>query len=1018
MKRKTVLFFTMLLISLASFAQDRISITGIVTDESQEPLIGASVVVKGSSNGTMTDMDGRYSIANVPADATLTFSYVGMQSASVKVGGQKNINVSLVDGALKLDDIVVIGYGTAKAKDLTSPIAVVKGDEIANIATTSPMSALQGKVAGVNVVNSGAPGDGPKVTIRGLGSFSDTTPLYVVDGMFFDNINFLNNSDIQEMSVLKDASAAAIYGVRAANGVVIVTTKKGNKNQDARITYDGYVGFQKASNVLKMANSQQYATMMLEADYKNYESYIKNSIDLFGGSYADSDFRNWTFGADTDWYKELLRTALVTNHSLNISGGTDRTSYSVGGNYLYQEGVMNTDNHYSRFNLRGNIDFEANKWLKVGFNVVMSNGTQQIPNNNAWQHAFNMPGLIPVYDQNNTAATPTKYAAPSSLGFTSNFYNPIATADYYKNRNKMFEVIPSTYLELTFIPSKLKFKTSFSMDYSSIVNRNYGEVYMVSNYQKRDVSTLSKKNETYTNYVWDNTLTYWDKFGDHNLTLMLGHSLREENYQMLEATASNVPGDKDEYLYIGQGDVEGRTVTDGGHTYRGLSFFGRASYDYAGKYMLNVTMRADGSSKYNVKWGYFPSFGAAWIASKENFLRDIDWIDFLKVRASWGMLGNDKIGASNGFLSVTSNNGTSGVFGGSLVQGTQTSSNFSWLSWEKVKETNVGINFATLNNRLDIELDYYHRLTDNAVINTFIPLTTIAIAGNNGQIENSGFELGVNWSDKITNDLSYFVSGNITTLRNRVKSLNGAPWIKGGDGGLSSVIDIVGEEMNSYYGYKVVGVYQSAAEIAADKVAQNMIKSGVNLEPGDFKYEDYNNDGYINNKDNQILGSNIPDFSYGFSLGMKYKELEVSISGQGVSGNEIFNRKRELRYAQPNYNFDQDMYNNRWTGEGTTNTYPSSKAMTKGWNNNTISSFFVESGAYFRIQNINVAYSFKNVKIGNYVMPNIRLSANADRPFTAFSANSFSPETTNSYGWDANVYPLSSTYTFGVRIDF
>ncbi|MEG2820800.1 MAG: TonB-dependent receptor, partial [Muribaculaceae bacterium] len=258
----------------------------------------------------------------------------------------------------------------------------------------------------------------------------------------------------------------------------------------------------------------------------------------------------------------------------------------------------------------------------------------------------------------------------------------------------------------------------------------------------------------------------------------------------------------------------------------------------------------------------------------------------------------------------------------------------------------------------------------------------------------------------------------MTTLRNRVENLNGAKWIKGGGGGVTSVINTVGQQMNSYYGYKVEGVYQSAAEIAADKVAQNMIKSGVALEPGDFKYEDYNHDGVITSDDNQILGSNIPTFSYGFNIGMRYRHFEFSLAAQGVTGNKIFNRKRALRYAQPNYNFDQDMYENRWTGEGTSNTYCSSKAMTKGWNNNNTSSFFVESGAYFRIQNINIAYNIPNVRLGNYVIPNIRLSANADRPFTAFTANSFSPETTDSYGWDANVYPLSSTYTFGLRIDF
>lgn len=1011
--------FTMLLITLATFAQTSVTVTGIVTDDANEPLIGASVIVKGTNNGTMTDIDGRYTISNVPSNSTIVLSYVGMKTADVKVDGKKEINVKLTDAALKLDDVVVIGYGTAKAKDLTSPIAVIKGSEISSIATSSPMSALQGKVAGVSVVNSGAPGDGPKVSIRGLGSAKDSNPLYVVDGMFFNDINFLNNSDIQEMSILKDASAASIYGVRAANGVVIITTKKGAKNQPARITYDGYVGFQKASNLIDMANSNEYSTMMLEANYADYSSYMKNSIDKFGGSYADPDFRNWTFGANTNWYDQLLRTAIITNHSLNISGGSERASYAVGGSYLYQDGIMNSENNYSRFNLRASVDFEANNWLKVGANMIMSNSNQRVPKNDAWQQAFNMPGFIPVYDEKNAEAKPNKYAAPSQVGLTANFYNPVATANYNdNNKNKVFQIMPSAFLEFTFIPGKLKFKTNFNEDYRVLTNREYTPVYLVSNYQKNDVSLLSKKTETYNNYVWDNTLTYWDKYGDHGLTVMLGHSLRQESYQFMKGTASNVPGDKDEYLYLSQGNVDGRTVEDGAHTYRGVSFFGRASYDYAGKYMLNVTMRADGSQKYNEKWGYFPSVGAAWILSKENFLRDTNWIDFLKLRASWGMLGNDHIAASDGFNSVLTNNSTSGVFGNVLVPGSQTSSNFSWLKWEVVKEANVGINFTTLNNRLDIDLDYYYRVTDNAVINTIVPLTSTTIAGNNGQISNSGFEFSANWHENINKDFSYSIGANFTTLRNRVTDLNGASWINGGDGGVTSVIDIVGQQMNSYYGYKVAGVYQNADEIKNDKVAQNMIAGGMDLEPGDFKYEDYNHDGFIDSKDNQILGSNIPTFSYGFNIGLIYRHFEFSLVAQGVTGNEVYNRKRGLRSAQTNYNFDKDMYNNRWTGDGTSNTYCSSRAMTKGWNNNNTSSFFVESGAYFRIQNINIAYNIPNVKIGSYVIPNIRVSANADRPFTAFTANSFSPETTNSYGWDANVYPLASTYTFGLRIDF
>lgn len=315
-------------------AQQTQTVKGTVVDETNTPVIGATVKVNGSSIVTATDFDGNYVLKNVPADAVITYTYIGMQTQEVKVSGKSEINITLKEDSQNLEEIVVIGYGAAKAKDLTAPIAVVSGEDIAAIATSSPMAALQGSVPGLSIVRSNSPGASPTVKIRGVGSFSNNSaPLYVVDGMFYDNIDFLNNADIEEMSILKDASAAAIYGVRAANGVIIVTTKKGAKNRPAKVTYDGYVGIQHAVNILEMANSQEYGIMMMEADYDTYNSYFRNSIDKFGGSYADPDFHNWTYGADTDWYDELLRNALITNHSLNVSGGSEKASYAVGLNY-------------------------------------------------------------------------------------------------------------------------------------------------------------------------------------------------------------------------------------------------------------------------------------------------------------------------------------------------------------------------------------------------------------------------------------------------------------------------------------------------------------------------------------------------------------------------------------------------------------------------------------------------------------------------------------------------------------
>ncbi|MGN1245019.1 MAG: SusC/RagA family TonB-linked outer membrane protein [Muribaculaceae bacterium] len=1007
--KKRILSVLLVLAGVATAWAAPKTVKGVVLDQSNQPVIGASVQVNGTTTGAVTDFDGNYELKNVPDNAVITFSYIGMKTKEVKATGTE-LNVTLEDDLQKLDEVVVIGYGAAKAKDLTSPITVVKGEELLSVPATSPMAAMQGKVAGVNVVNSGAPGAGPRVSIRGNGSFTNSSPLYVVDGMFYDDINFLNNSDIQEMSILKDASAAAIYGVRAANGVVIITTKKGKRNQDAKITYNGYVGIQQATNVLKMANSQQYATMLLEANYDAYVSTMKASIDRFGGSYADADFHNWTYGADTDWYNELLRKAVITNHSLGISGGSEKAVYSLGMSYLYQDGIMDAENNYKRLNFRAAVDYDATSWLKVGFNGVFSNSTQINPNNSAWKEAFNSPSIYPVYDEKNDEANPEKFASPASVGFTSNFYNPVATAKYNNSRNENYQVLSNFYAQFNILPEKLNFKTNYSYDYSATRGRTYVKPYYVSSWQQKTTSELTKSTTNYYNYIWDNTLTYNDKFGDHKVGAMLGYSMRQQQYRYLWGKASNVPEGKDEYMYLSQGDADGVTLGDDGYCYRGQSYFARLNYDYAGKYLLMFTMRADGSSKYQEKWGYFPSVGAAWVMSQESFMQNQKAFDYLKLRASWGRLGNDHVAASDGFASINTGNSASGVFGNTTIPGFQNTSYFSYLKWELVDEANVGVNFSTLNNRLNVDLDWYHRMTKRAVISPRLPFSNDVLAGNYGKILNTGFDISANWSDRIGNDFKYNIGVNLSFLKNQVKDLGGTDYVKGG-----KTINMVGEEMNSFYGFKVVGIYQNEAECAADPIA---VANG--LVPGDFKYEDVNNDGVIDGSDRQTLGAYIPNLTYGLNFGFSWKNLDFELTTYGQAGAQMYNRKRALRYSQSNFNFDEAQYKNRWTGEGSTNEHPSAAALVKGWNvsDQKVNSYFVESADYFRIQNITIGYNIRNIKMGNYTLPGIRLSLTADRPFTTFKANAFTPELSDAEGWDVEVYPLTSTYTFGVQIDF
>ncbi len=993
-----------LLLPLLLYAQR--TVTGVVVDDNGEPLIGAAVRVQGTTDGTITDMDGLFSLSDVADDAIVEVSYMGYLPQQMKAAS--DMRVVLQEDVQRLEDVIVVGYGAAKIKDLTSPIDVVKGEELTAVPTSSPMSALQGKVAGVNIVNSGVPGSGPTVQIRGIGSFSNNTPLFVVDGMFYDNINFLNNGDIEDMSIMKDASAAAIYGVRAANGVVIITTKRGKHNQRPDVTYDGYVGVQTVSNLIDMCSSDQYAEMLLEVNKRSYTRMFRNSMTMYGGTY-DAEAGVFHLDQNTNWYKQLLRPAVMTNHSLTINGGSEKATYGVGMSYLYQNGIMNTPNSYNRMNLRGNLEYKPFKWLTVGFNGIFVQSKQQFPNNAAWQQAYNMPGIFPVYDPTTAELYTDGFASPMTLQLTNNFYNPVATAKYYDSRNTTNQMMASAYAQFNILPDKLNLRTSYNYDYTGMEATTFIPEYYISNNQKNETSNLTKSTTSFNNWIWDNTLTYSDQWGKHGFKAMLGLSLREERYRNLWAVAQDVPAGKDSYKYISLGNTEGRVTGDDGNRYRGFSYFGRLNYNYDDRYMLMFTIRRDGSSKYNEKWGTFPSVGAAWVLTNEEWLKGVEGVDYLKLRASWGLLGNDKIGASFG---TTSSDLARAVFGtNTAVSGYINASNFSWLSWEVVNETNVGTNFAFFGNRLTGDIDWYYRLTQNAVVSPMLPMQEQSIAGNWGEILNMGVDINLNWEQRIGKDFTYFVGGNVSWLRNRVMSLReGVNIIKGG-----KTVQMVGQKMNSYYGFKVIGVYQTDEECATDPIA---VANG--LVPGDFKYEDVNKDNVIDDSDKQILGSYIPDWTYGINMGFRYKGLDLNIVFTGKAGGQIWNRKRALRYASNTYNFDLDQYTRRWHGEGTSNTDPSAAGLMKSWNigDSQNASYFVESADYFRIQNITLGYTFTNVGAGSYKMPSIRLSLSAEKPFTTYTAHALTPEISDPEGWDTEVYPLTSTWSFAVQLKF
>lgn len=993
------------LFSVSLFAQSNIK--GIVTDQTGEPLPGVTVAVKGSTNGAITDIEGAYTLDAVKKNSLIVFSFIGFTTQEIETGSKSTINVTLKEDVLNLDEVVVVGYGSTKVKDLTSSITSVKSEELLKTPSGQAMQAIQGKVAGVQVVSSGGPGDAPTIRVRGIGSYpgsNNEAPLYVVDGMFFTSIDFLNPADIETMSVLKDASAAAIYGVRAANGVILIETKSGKKGQPAQIEYNGYYGTQVAQDILKMANAEQYTTMIEESGSAADYTKILNAMQRYGRSRINPNVPD----VNTDWYEEVIRPAAIQNHSISIGGSSNDATYSLGGSYFSQEGILDMKNEYERVNFRAKVDYNANEWLTVGGNVIVSDATKYSAESGAWKQAYFAVPILPVLDELNTEAWPVKYSNAKDIGYRGS-QNPFPTMRYSDNRIKTKKTLSNFYAKFELIPNKLSFKTTYNHAVTNVDERYVRLPYMVSGEFRRDQidSSITKKTANYDNKIIDNVITYTDSFDKHNLSVMAGHSYRDEQGSSLSAKGLDFPWQYEKAWYIDQcKEIVSESVGDGGSRYYGISYFGRLSYNFDDKYLVYGTMRADGSSKYQEKWGYFPTIGAGWVLTEEDFLNSNNVFDFLKVRASWGQLGNDKIQASDGAATSELINT---AIGGEMVTGTKTSSIYSSLKWEVSEEMNFGFTAKLLSNKLSIEADYYIRDTNNAAIRVKVPSNGGTVLKNVGVIRNSGLELDINWRENISNDLSISAGVNIATLKNEVTDLYGQPYIDGGSAEFRQR-SIVGEPLLAFFGYQTDGVYQNQAEIDADPIAV-----ANNLEAGDYRYVNQNGDDVINDDDRRIIGSYFPNFTYGFNFNVNYKNFDLSASFMGQEGNKILNKKRGEMLWTTDGNLDADLAVNRWHGEGTSDKYVSSKGLRKGWNQK-MSNYFVEDGSFFRVQNIQLGYNINKKSLFGANMPDTRITLTADRPVTVTNYNGFNPEVAN--GIDNQTYPIPATYTVGLKVKF
>ncbi|RPD41543.1 SusC/RagA family TonB-linked outer membrane protein [Chitinophaga barathri] len=996
-------------------AQAQRSVKGKVQDAQGLPVPGATITVKNTPGiGAISSEAGTFTIS-VPASAdSLVISVIGYNRQAVAVSDNVEITLDIADGAT-LEQVVVIGYGTQRKGDLTAPITTVNTENMMKRTTSTPMDALQGSVPGVQIIGNGAPGSPPSVRVRGVGSFNNESPLYVVDGMFVNDISFLNAADIADMSILKDASGAAIYGVRAANGVVLITTKKGKLNMKTRVTYNGYVGIQVPVNVLKMADGKQYTNFSLQRGTTQDSTTVRLSSERFGGSGLNPT-------TSTDWYDELLRKqALITNHGIDLQGGSERVTYSVGLNYTYQNGIQDAKNSFERYNARFQLEAKAFPWLKVGFTTYITNSTTFVPNAEAFSDAFSATPLFPVYDEQNVNAFPVKFASAATIGRED--ANPVASAYYNYNKLKQFQVLPTLYAEASFWKDKLTFRSQISQLYSSSLRTQYSPERNLGPGTSVTVSNLRSTQERNTNYILDNLLTYRDGAGKHHWSLLLGQSTREERWRQTWVSANNVPL-VEESWYVGQGTRDQNGYNEDGFRNAGMSYFTRGTYDYDNKYLLTATFRADGSSKYQTKWGYFPSVGLGWVVTGENFMKGQRVFDFLKLRGSWGKLGNDGVNANAGYAIVNTGSANSAIFGsgaianGEYIPGYTVNRFFTDVTWEVVTEWDAGVDFEMIGRRLKGSVDYYTRKTTDAAFDRPFGFTYVSIYGNWAEMVNSGFDVALSWDDKI-GDLHYQIGGNFSTLKNEVTDLGSLPSLMSGVfpfvAEFPNKIE-VGQSLRYFYGYEMEGVYQSADEIAKDPVASNYNATALSkIQPGWLKYKDQDGNGILDNADRVNIGSYLPKVTYGFNLGLDYKNFDFSIAFQGSAGNKILNLNRGKLYKASNsLNIDEEFASNMWNGAGSTNSYPSARAIADGWFK-VGSSFFVENGSYLRVQNIQLGYTFN---VGRSSAPsNIRLYLTADRPFIFTKYNGFTPEITGP-GYDMNVYPVSATYSFGVRASF
>ena len=970
-------------------------VTGRVTAKTdKQGLPGANVIIKGTTTGTSTDAEGQYSLA-VPAGAVLQFSMIGMKPQEVPVGNQTVVNVELADDAQALEEVVVVGYGTQRRRDLTGAVAQVKGEEIVKYPVQTPTQALQSKLAGVQVIASGRPNEQPQIRVRGVGSaLAGVSPLYVVDGVLTDDIRNISNNDILSIEVLKDASAA-IYGVRAANGVIIVTTKRGKKGP-VQVSYDANVSLRQPANLVGMANRDQYISYLADA------APTKNVNDP-----------PLTYGGTTNWYNEALRNAPQSNQNLSVSGGGENNTFFFSVGYFTDQGIVKT-NDFKRLTIRANNEINISKKLTFSNQLSFSRGNERAVNLDAvYPNLYRAAPIVP-------ALVDGKYGNLSAFG---NVGNPLLSLNNRNNRiinNRLQGNLALDYRPVDW----LKLHSAFNTDLIFFRNQTYLPAFQndantfitAGGNQRQQNSSLNLENGQSIRYIIDNTATIDKSFGENSFTFLLGAVTERFSATNIKGGRINVPNDPNLW-YLNLGDPNQQLSNEsGGDLQTRQSFVTRVTFGLGSKYLFNASLRADGSSKFQERWGYFPTAGVGWVISDETFMKNQSLFNFLKLRGSWGILGNDVI-ASNSYILTAAVN-IPYFYNNALVLGTAIQDiKDQKLKWERTQQVDLGLEFAFFNSRLTGEIDYYNKTTRDALAFQIIP----AIFGdpdnqfltNIASFRNQGVELVLNWKETTTSGLGYSIGGNLTMNRNKVVGLNGGQaLLAGGVGqqGFTTRTDN-GQTVGSFYVLNATGVYQTQAEIDGSPV----FGTRASVKPGDLKYEDVNGDGVINSDDRIYAGSYQPKLYYGINLGLTFKGFDLAADVYGNAGNKVYNGKKAFRYENTD-NIEASYATARWTPTNPSSTDP--RLLTSA---TPASTYFVESGSFVRLNNLTLGYTLPATLREKIRMRQARIYVTSQNLFTAKKFSGFSPELPGGpldSGIELNSYPTTRTFAVGVNVGF